>query len=189
MNIPLRRGAIIRHQNHLFLIEDFHERHTGQQKPVVHVRLKDLKDGHHVERTLDEIMPVKEVDYTYRTLQYTYARGRALIFMDTETFDEHELDDDRLHGFTPFLNEGQELRAMFVDDQLVGVETPEHVALHVRMTAAPERSVGGGGSVMKEAELENGLVVKVPLFIKTGDLIRVDTRDRTYAGKEKEAHA
>jgi elongation factor P len=189
MNIPIRRGTIIRHHNHLFLIEDFHERHTGQQKPTVHVRLKDLKDGHHVERTLDEIMPIKEVEHTYRMLQYTYARGKMLIFMDTESFDEHELDDERIHGFTPFLREGLELRAMFVEDQLVNVITPDHVSLHVAATSAPERSVGGAGNVMKEAELENGLTVKVPLFIKTGDLISVDTRDRSYAGKEREAHA
>ena len=71
-------------------------------------------------------------------------------------------------------------------DRLVNVETPSHVSLHVTSTAAPERSVGQGGSVMKEARLENGLTVNVPLFIKNGDLIRVDARDRTYAGKEKE---
>jgi elongation factor P len=187
MNVPITRGTIIRHANHLYLIEDFHERHTGQQKPTVHVKLKDLKTGHHVDRTLDEMLPVKEVEYSRRTLQYTYARGKTLVFMDTETFDEHEIDEGLLHGFTPFLKEGQELRAMFVDDQLVNIETPEHVSLHVTSTAAPERAVGQGGSVLKDAELENGLTVKVPLFIKNGDLLKVKTKDRTYAGKEKEA--
>lgn len=190
MHIPLRKGMLLRHQNHLFFIEDFHERHTGQQKPTVHVRMRDVKDGRHVERVLDDLLPIKEVDHAYRTMQYTYHRagggGTVYIFMDTETFDEHELPDAAIGGFRPFLVEGQEFRVMFADGAPVFVEFPSHVMLHVATTAAPERSVGQGGSVMKEAMLENKLTVKVPLFIKTGDLIRVDTRDRAYAGKEKE---
>jgi elongation factor P len=187
MHVPIRKHSLIRNHGHLYFVEDYHERHTGQQKPTVHVRLKDLKDGRHVERTLDELMPIAEVEHSHKTLQYTYARGKTFIFMETETFDEHELSGDQLHGFEPFLAEGQEFRAMFVDGQLVNLEIPESVALHVQTTAAPERSVGQGGSVMKEATLENGLTIKVPLFIKNGDLLRVHTRDRTYAGKEKEA--
>jgi len=187
MHVPIRKNSIIRHHGHLFYIDEYHERHTGQQKPTVHVKLRDLKDGRHVERTLDELMPIQEAAHEYRTLQYTYARGQTYVFMETETFDEHELGAAHLHGFEPFLVEGQEFRAMFVEGQLAILETPESVTLHVRTTAAPERSVGQGGSVLKEAELENGLTVRVPLFIKNGDLIRVHTRDRTYAGKEKEA--
>jgi elongation factor P len=187
MHVPIRKNSIIRHHGHLFYIDDYHERHTGQQKPTVHVKLRDLKDGRHVERTLDELMPIQEVQYSYRVLQFTYARAKTYIFMETETFDEHELSESQLHGFEPFLKEGQEFRAMFVDAQMVNLELPESVLLHVRSTAAPERAVGQGGSVLKEAELENGLTIRVPLFIKNGDLIKVHTRDRTYAGKEKEA--
>ncbi len=186
MQIPLRKGMLLRHQDHLFFVEDFHERHTGQQKPTVHVRLKDLKDGHHVERVLEDLLPVKEVDHAYRAMQYTYHRAGDYVFMDAETFDEHEFPEPMIGGFKPFLREGQEFRVMFADGQPVYIEFPEHVSLHVTTTAAAERSVGQGGSVLKEAELENGLTVRVPLFIKTGDLIRVDTRDRAYAGKEKE---
>lgn len=189
MNAPLRRGAVIRHHNHLCVVEDLREHHSGQQRTTIHVKLKDLNTGHHVERSLEELQPIQEVDCARRSLQYSYARGSERVFMDTETFDEHVLDDERLHGFAPFLAEGQEVRAMFVDGALTSVETPEHVSLHVASTAVPERSVGGAGNVFKDAELENGLRIKVPLFIKTGDLIRVDVRDRTYAGKEKEAHA
>lgn len=186
MHVPIRKHSLIRHHGHLFFVEDFHERHTGQQKPTVHVRLRDLKDGHHVERTLDELMPLQEVEHAYRTLQYTYSRAQTFVFMETETFDEHELTAAHLHGFEPFLTEGQEFRAMFADGQLAMLETPEIITLRVETTAAPERSVGQGGSVLKEAVLQNGLTIKVPLFIKSGDLVRVDTRNRTYAGKDKE---
>lgn len=186
MHIPLRKGMLLRHQNHLFFVEDFHERHTGKMKPTVHVRLKDARDGHHVERVLDELLPVKEVEHANRAMQFVYTKGDAFVFMDAETFDEKEIPGPMLKAFRPFMREGQEYRVMFAEGQAVRVDLPEHVTLRVTTTAAPERAVGQGGSVMKEATLENGLTVKVPLFIKTGDLISVDTRDRTYAGKEKE---
>lgn len=153
----------------------------------MHVKLRDLKDGRHVERGLDELLPIQEVQHSHKTMQYTYARGPVFIFMDTETFDEYELSLHQLHGFEPFLTEGQEFKVMFADGQLVHVETPENIALHIQSTAAPEHAVGQSGSVLKEAVLENGLTIKVPLFIKNGDLVKVHTRDRTYAGKEKEA--
>jgi elongation factor P len=192
MNIPIRRGMALRHENHVFVVEDFHERHTGKQKPVVHVQMRDLVDGRHVERSLDDLLPVTEVEHAYRQLQYLYHRpgesgaGDVYIFMDDATLDEFELTAAHLGGFEPFLSEGQEFRVMFVEGQPVRLELPELITLHIRDTAAPEHAIGNAGGVMKEAVLENGLMVKVPLFIKTGDLIRVDTRTRSYVGKEKE---
>jgi elongation factor P len=189
MHVPIKRGMIIRHQNRIWLVEDYQERHSGQQKPVVHVHMRDILDGRHVDRTVDELVPVQEVDYGYRMMQYLYHRAGGYVFMDNQTFDEHELAEDQLAGFKPFLKEGQEFRIMFVEGRAVRLDLPEFVSLHVTSTAAPEHSVGTAGSVLKEATLENGLVVRVPMFIKNGDLIRVDTRNKTYAGKEKEAHA
>jgi elongation factor P len=190
MNVPLWRGMVIRHQNHVFIIEDLSERHTGQQKPTLHVKLRDLLDGRHIDRTLDEVMPIQEVEHSSRELQYLYHRpgkdGDAYVFMDDTTLDEFELSTPQLAGFEPFLNEGQEFRVMFVDGQPARLELPDIIALHVTETAAPEHSIGAANSILKEARLENGLTVHVPMFIKRGDLIRVDTRARTYAGKEKE---
>ena len=189
MNIPLKRGTILRHQNHLFFIEDFAERHTGKMRPVVHVKLRDVQDGRHVDRTLDELQPLQSIEHAYRNLQYLYHRGGSYIFMDNESFEEYELAEAQLLGFKPFLREGQEFRVMFVDGRPLMLDLPEIVTLKVAVTAAPQHAVGNEGSVLKEAELENGLTVHVPLFIKQGDLIRVDTRVHKYAGKEKEAHA
>lgn len=186
MNIPIKKGMLIRNQGHLFFVEELNERHTGQQKPTVHVKLKDLRDGHHVERKMDELLPLQEVQHTYRLLQYTYAKPGTYVFMDTQSFEEYELHETHLHGFEPFLREGLEIRAMFADERPVMLDLPPWVLLHVTATAAPEHAVGQSGSVLKDAVMENNLTVKVPLFIKNGDLLRVNTRDRTYSGKEKE---
>jgi len=184
MNLPIKRGMVIRHQNHVYTIADFQERHSGKQRPTVHVLLRDLRDGRQVDRTLDELEPIEEVQHALRPMQYLYAKGDARVFMDSTTFEEFELTGSQLHGCEPFLKEGDEYRVMFVDGKPLMLEMPEIVRLRVRKTAAPSHSVGNAASVLKEATLENDLLVRVPLFIKIGDVIRVDTRTRSYVGKE-----
>lgn len=184
MHLPLKRGMFIRHQNHIYAVADFQERHSGKQKPTVHVLLRDVRDGRQVDRTLDQIEPIEEVAHAIRTMQYLYARGAVRVFMDTESFEEYELTAAQLHGGEPFLKEGETYRVVMTDGSPLSWELPDSVALSVSQTAAPSHSVGGASSVLKEATLENELVVNVPLFIKMGDRIRVDTRSRTYLGKE-----
>lgn len=184
MHIPLKRGMLLRHQGHIYAVTDFQERHTGKQKPTVHVALRDVRDGHPVDRTLADLEPIDEVSHAYRQVQYLYAKGGAHVFMDSETFEELDLGPPQLHGCEPFLREGETYRVMFADGRPLSLDMPEIVTLRVKETAAPSHSVGNAAAVMKEATLENGLVVRVPLFIKMGDAIRVDTRTKTYDGKE-----
>ena len=94
------------------------------------------------------------------------------------------MDAAQLHGSEPFLKEGETYRVMYVDERPLALDLPEIVKLKVTETAAPSHSVGNASSVMKEATLENRLTVRVPLFIKVGDTLRVDTRTSTYVGKE-----
>ena len=75
MNIPLKRGMLLRHQGHVYTVHDFQERHTGKQKPTVHVSLRDVRDGHPVDRTLADLEPIQELTHQYRNMQYLYAKG------------------------------------------------------------------------------------------------------------------
>lgn len=186
MNVPVKRGMFLRHQGHYYFVEEIVERHSGKQRPTVHVTLRDALDGRHVDRTVDELMPIDELPARMRPMQYLYSKGSRFVFMDSETFEEVELTDAQLRGAQPFLTEGQEYRVLFAGQQPLTLELPGQVALRVANTAAPTHAVGTSANIMKEATLENGLVVRVPLFIKTGDRIRVDTQSKTYAGKEQE---
>ena len=185
-NIPLRRGGWIRHQNHVYEVVEFQEHHSGKQKPTVHVSLRDIRDGRPVDRTLDDLLPIQEVEHSVRPMQYTYQRGGTRVFMDSETFEEFELTDAQLGGREAFLSEGSEYRVMFLEGRPVSVQVPDLVTLKVAMTAPPGHSVGSAANITKEATLENGLELRVPLFIKSGDLLQVDTRTKKYAGKEHE---
>lgn len=184
-NIPLRRGMLIRHQDHVYEVTNFQEHHAGKQKPTVHVALRDVRDGHPVDRSLDELMPVREVPHSYRRMQYLYARGATRVFMDAETFEECELGDTELGTGAAFLVDGQDYRVDFIDGRPAALVMPDMVPIKVTSTAAPGHSAGGMSNITKEATLENGLEIRVPLFVKAGDTIRVDTRTRSYAGKDK----
>lgn len=183
MNIPLQRGMFLRHRGHIYQVVDFNERHTGKQRPTVHVALRDALDGHPVDRTLDQIEPIVGVDHANRQMQYLYAKGNAFVFMDCETFEEQELTGAQLGGRGEFLSEGTEYRVTHLEDRPIAVQVEDIVSLKVANTAPPGHSVGAASNVTKEATLENGLEVRVPLFIKVGDLIKVDTRTKAYAGK------
>jgi elongation factor P len=117
-------------------------------------------------------------------MQYLYQAGSERVFMDSESFEEFSLAEAQLQGFEPFLKEGETYRVQFVDGQPLAIDSPDTIKLEVAETAAPSHSVGGASNVLKEAVLENNLEVRVPLFIKMGDTIRVDTRTRAYVGKE-----
>lgn len=182
-NIPLQRGMWLRHQNHVYEVVDFHERHTGKQRPTVHVNLADVRDWRPVDRTLDDLLPIEMVDHAKRQMQYLYHSGDRLVFMDCETFEEHSLNVSQLGGREGFLAEGIAYPVTCLEGRPMRVEMPEIIVLTVSNTAPAGNSVGSAANITKEATLENGLEVRVPLFIKAGDAIKIDTRTKAYAGK------
>jgi elongation factor P len=179
----LRKGMVIRHEEHLFTITDFHTAQSGKQKPTVHVKLRSLHDGHPVERTLAQLGTLEEVPSQVRELQYLYASGRERVFMDMSDFEQHTLGAAQLGGGEDFLVEEQIYRFLSIEGRPVALQLPPMIAIEVVDTAPPEHA-GGGSSVNKEAKISGGRTVMVPLFIKNGDKIRVNTQSGAYEGKE-----
>ena len=110
---------------------------------------------------------------------YLYADGSHHYFMDTQTYDQVPVDEDMLESVLPLLKEGSTVFLQRYQDRLIGVELPINVELSVTSTDPGFKgdTVSGG---TKPARLETGATIQVPLFIQTGDVIRVDTRDHTY---------
>lgn len=179
----LHRGMVIRHEGHLYSVLDFHVARTGKQKPTVHVKLRSLVGGNVGERTLDQLGKLDEIPATVRSMQYLYGSPGERVFMDDETFEQYPLSDDTLGEAVPFLIEGESYRIQFVDGQPFELHLPDLVVLEVVETA-PVEHVGGNTSVHKEAVLNSGITIQVPMFIKIGDRIRVKTANREYQGKE-----
>lgn len=179
----LHKGMVIRHEGQLFTVLDFKVAQTGKQRPTVHVKLRSLTTGHTGERTLDQLGKIEEVPTEIRQMQYLYSTGKERVFMDAETFEQYPLGEDVLGDGVAFLVEEETYRFLTVEGQVVGIELPPVVVLEVVETA-PVEHAGGSTNVQKEARLNSGLVIHVPLFIKNGDRIRVKTENREYQGKE-----
>jgi elongation factor P len=174
---------VIRHEGHLYAVVEFGTSQSGKQKPTVHVKLRDLKSGHAAERTLDQLGKIEEVESEVRHMQYLYASGNERVFMDTESFEQFTLGKDFLAEAMGFLVEEETYRFLVVEGHVLSAQLPDILILEVKETA-PVSHGGGLSTVTKEATLASGLLIHVPLFIKIGDKVRVNTSTRQYIGKE-----
>ncbi len=163
------------------VIEDLHTSGTAQTRHKLHTRLRNLKTGRITDRVFAENERVPVVQMETRRVNYSYDKGDTHVFIDAESYDEFELTDQQLGDRQLFLKENEEYKALLLDGKLLDIVFPPQIPMKVVETAPPLR--GGSDSAWKEARLETGLDVMVPLFIAKGELIRVDTHDRKYAGK------
>jgi elongation factor P len=164
------------------VIEDMHTSGTAQTRHKLHTRLRHLTTGRIIDRVFAENERVPVAPLETRRVNYSYAQGDTRVFIDAETFDEFEFSDQRLGDRCWFLKENEEYKALLLDGKLLDIVFPPQIPLQVADTAPPIR--GGSDSAWKEAKLETGLQIMVPLFIARGETIRVDTATKKYAGRE-----
>jgi elongation factor P len=164
------------------IVEEFHTSGTAQTRHKLHTRLRQLKGGRIFDRVFAENERVPVAQLETRRATYSYVHADTHVFIDADTFEEFELGSEQIGERRWFLKENEEYKALLLDGALLDVVLPPQIPLIVVDTAAPIR--GGSDSAWKEAKLETGLQIMVPLFIAKGETIRVDTAGKKYAGRE-----
>jgi len=164
------------------VIEDLHTSGTAQTKHKLHTRLRHLTTGRVIDRVFAENERVPVAALETRRVTYSYAQADTQVFSDAETFEEYEFSNEQLGERRWFLKENEEYKALRLEGRLLDLVLPAQLPLRVAETAPPSR--GGADGAWKEAKLETGLEVMVPLFIAKGDSIRIDTTAKKYLGKE-----
>jgi len=146
---------------------------------VIKAKLRNVMTGSIFDQSFRSGDKYKTVRIENREATYLYSDGNHHHFMDPKTYDQIAVDEDMLESVLPLLKEGSTAYLLRHDGRLIGVELPINVDLKVAATDPGFKgdTVSGG---TKLATLETGAKVQVPLFIQTGDLIRIDTRDQTY---------
>ncbi len=177
-----KRGMVILLDGVPHVIEEMHATGTAKFKQKVHARMRHLASGRVIERTFADNETVTAAELEQRKATYSYRQDDVLVFLDSETYEPLELRVEQLGDKLAFLKENEEYKAVFLDGKLVDVQVPDQVVLQVVETGPAQR--GSSDSTWKPAKLETGLEIMVPLFIETGERIRVDTAARKYAGKE-----
>lgn len=181
----LKKGVLFQIDGVPYRVVDYNQKVMGRGGSIVNVRIKSLLDGKVLEKTYKGNEQLDSADVTNQSVQYLYNDGTKFYFMNEETFEQFEVQGELVGEGAGYLKEGDRLVLQFFNDAPINVELPKNVPLRVTYT---EDVVKGDttSSVQKDAELETGISVKVPAFIKQGDLISVDTATGTYRERVKE---
>ena len=175
----MRRGMVILYDGELYEIVDYEHSKRARGGAIARTKLRHLKDGRVLATTFKGSENTESVFLESRALQYLYQDGEAYIFMDNERFDQFPVSKEVLGSQQEFMVEGINVIGYYHNNGLVKIELPTFVELKVVET---EPGVRGDtvSNVEKPATLEGGAVVRVPLFIKKGDVLKVDTRSGKY---------
>ena len=174
-----KSGVIIKYNNDLCEIIEFQLVKMQQRQPIVSTKLKNIKTGNVVEQKFRSGDKFEDVFLEDKPIQYLYHEGNKFHFMDSETYHEVVVNAELLGEKVNFLKENSDVIGRYWDEELLSVELPASVVLKVTET---EPGVRGdtAKSGTKPAKVETGATIKVPLFVNSGDQIRVDTRTGQY---------
>jgi elongation factor P len=180
----LRPGNVIKHDGDLFSVFSVTHRTPGNLRAFVQAKLRNLRTGAMIEHRFRSQDPVEQAVLDETEMQFLYRDGDAFHFMNTETYDQIQLQADVLGESASYLLPEGMIKVEFYEGKPVGIELPATVDLTVVETE-PGLKSATASNVTKPAKLETGLVVQVPPFINEGEKIRVDTTEGKYLERAK----
>jgi elongation factor P len=175
----LRRGMAINYNGDLTVVLDVQHRTPGNLRAFVQATLRSLKTGKSSNVRFSSTEPIEVIPMSVRKMDFSYKDGEDFVFSDPETYETVTMSAELVGESKNFLVENGQVTVTFVDGKAVQVELPASVVLTV--VESPEGIRGdSANNVMKAAILETGITVQVPLFIKTGEKLKIDTRTGKY---------
>ncbi|MCW2766340.1 MAG: translation elongation factor [Nocardioides sp.] len=178
----LKNGMVLNIDGQLWAVIEFQHVKPGKGPAFVRTKLKNVESGKTVDRTFNAGTKVETANVDKRTMQSLYNDGTSFVFMDIQSYEQLEVAPEIVGDASSFMLENQEAIVATNDGRVLYVELPASVELLVTYTEPGlqgDRSTG----CTKPATLETGATVNVPLFITTGEKIKVDTRDSSYLGR------
>ena len=185
MAIPatqMRPGMVIKHNNDLHSVFSVEHRTPGNLRAFIQAKLRNLRTGAMFEHRFRSSDPIDKITVDEEKMEYLYQEGDSYVFMNTESYEQLNLNRDILGDAVDYLIPNIQIQVEFFDGKAVGVELPQTVELTVVETE-PGLKSATASSVTKPAKTETGLVVQVPPFVNEGDKIRVDTSEGAYLSR------
>jgi elongation factor P len=181
----LKKGTLFQLEGEPFRVVEYSQKVMGRGGSIVNVRIKSLLDGKVLTKTFKGNEQLDSADVTSESVQYLYSDGSNFHFMNEKSYHQFEIPADLVGDSAGYLKEGDQVSLQLFNNRPISVELPKNVPLKVTYT---EAAVKGDTStaITKDATLETGLTIKVPAFIKTGDLISVDTSTGAYRERVKD---
>ena len=174
-----RNGVTFELDGQIFQIVEFQHVKPGKGAAFVRTKLKNVITGATVERTFNPTDKVEKAHIERKDMQYLYNDGDLYYFMDTETYEQMPLSVDKLGDALKFVKENMTVKILSHKNNVFGIEPPTFVELEITVTEPGFKGDTATGAT-KPATVETGAVIKVPLFVNTGDVVRIDTRTGEY---------
>ena len=180
----LKKNTLITLDGEPYKVVEYSQKVMGRGGSIVNVKVKNLITGALLPKTFKGQEKIEPAEVSNRKVQYLYADGDRYNFMDPESFEQYELAADMVGDAKNYMKERDEMDIQFYNGTPINLQLPKNIWLAVTYT---ENAVKGDttSSVMKDATLETGVVVKVPAFIKEGDIVSVDTETGAYRERKK----
>lgn len=180
----LKKGQIFQLDGVPYRVVEYAQKVMGRGGSIVNVKIKSLLDGRVLDMTFKGSESIEPAYVTNKSVQYLYNDGTTCHFMDEQTYEQFELPADDLVDQVGYMKEGDKVQAQLFEAKVISIELPKNVPLKV--TYAEDVVKGDTtSSVQKNAELETGITIKVPAFVKQGDLVSVDTATGAYRERVK----
>ena len=178
----IKNGMTVIIDGNLYLIVEFQHVKPGKGPAFVRIKLRNLRTGSIIEETFNTNIKVTKAHIDKIKAQYLYSMNDSYVFMNNETYDQIEIPVSSLVSNVNFIKEGMEIDIESYEGEILGISLPEKIEFEVIET---EPAVKGNTATnaSKDAKIETGYIVKVPLFINEGEKIVISTKDGKYAGR------
>lgn len=176
----IKKGLSVIHEGEPYAVMEARFVRMQQRKPVMQTKIKNLLNGKVAEINYHPGDRVEEADLSRKKADYLYNDGSSYFFMAQDDFEQFSLEKEKIGGQAGFMKEGDKIDVLYFNNNPVSISLSPKVELKV--VSAPEGVKGNSaqGRVTKTAELETGIFLQVPLFVKEGDMIRINTESGEY---------
>ena len=177
----LKTGTVFKDNNQPFVVVKYTHTKTARGGATVKVKAKNLLTGQVIEKRYLSNSKVTDADVTRGNAQYIY-HDNGYVFMNPKSFEQFVIEDSVVGDSSKFLEEGKSVQIMYFEGTPVAIDLPNTLTFEVSRTE-PGYKGNTVSNVLKDATLSNGTIIKVPTFIKVGDIVKIDTRSGQYVSK------
>lgn len=180
----LKKGQVFQLDGVPYRVVEYGQKVMGRGGSIVNVKIKSLIDGKVLDKTFKGNDSIESADVSNKNVQFLYSDETMFHFMDDNTYEQFEIPADDMADKVGYMKEGDTVQAQLFDGRVINIELAKNVPLKVTYT---EDVVKGdtSSSVLKDATLETGITIKVPAFVKVGEVISVDTSNGAYRERVK----
>jgi elongation factor P len=181
----IRRGMVLVFEGEPCRVVEFRHHTPGNLRAMVQAKLKNLRTGSSFEHRFRAADSIEKADMETHELEFMYQGGDTYHFMNTENYDQLEMDTETLGDNAPWMQPGMKIIAEYYDGRPIGIQLPQYLSLAI-VDTAPVMKTATKTASSKPATLENGVTINVPEFIATGERVRVNPMTQEYLDRAKD---